>query len=65
MIPIFELIREVSGLPDRELYRTFNMGVGMVIIIKPSDLDELRSQIEETIWVIGELTSGNREVDLV
>ena len=65
MIPIFELIRDVSGLPDRELYRTFNMGIGMVIIVKPSDLEELRSQIEESVWVIGEVTSGNREVDLV
>ena len=64
MIPIFELIRNVSGLPDRELYRTFNMGIGMVIIVKPSHLEELRSQIEESIWVIGEVTSGNREVDL-
>ena len=64
MIPIFELIRNVSGLPDRELYRTFNMGIGMVIIVKPSDLEELRSQIEESIWVIGEVTSGNREVNL-
>ena len=65
MIPIFELIRDVSGLSDRELYRTFNMGIGMVIIVKPSDLGELRSRIEEPIWVIGEVTSGNREVDLV
>jgi len=64
MIPIFELIRDVSGLSDRELYRTFNMGIGMVIIIKPSDLEELRSQIDEPIWVMGEVTSGNREVDL-
>jgi phosphoribosylaminoimidazole (AIR) synthetase len=41
------------------------MGIGMVIIVKPSDLEELRSQIEEPIWVMGGVTSGNREVDLV
>jgi len=51
--PLFALIAEASGLPDEELFRTFNMGIGMV-----------REAIAEPVYTIGKLVAGPRTVDL-
>lgn len=57
--PLFALIKNVSGLPDEELYRTFNMGIGMIIVCDPSHENDIRLLINEPVWRIGEITSGN------
>jgi phosphoribosylaminoimidazole synthetase len=62
--PLFALVREVSSFDDEELHRTLNMGVGMVIVAAPGDVEEVRGAIDEPTWVIGEITRGNREVVL-
>jgi phosphoribosylamine--glycine ligase/phosphoribosylaminoimidazole synthetase len=64
MPPLFALIAEVSGLPDRELFRTFNMGVGMVLVVDAGDVDTVQRSIAEDTWVIGSLTCGDGEVHL-
>ena len=51
--PLFELIRDVSGLDAEELHRTFNMGIGMIIICAHSDVDRLRDALGEEVWEIG------------
>ncbi len=62
MPPLFGLIKDVSGLPDEELYRTFNMGIGMVIVCDPQHEHDIRLLINEPVWRIGEITSGSGEV---
>jgi phosphoribosylaminoimidazole (AIR) synthetase len=47
-----------------ELYRTLNMGVGMVVICAPGDVAALQGSIAEPTWVIGELTTGTGRVHL-
>jgi phosphoribosylamine--glycine ligase/phosphoribosylformylglycinamidine cyclo-ligase len=39
-----------------ELYRTLNMGVGMVVVCAPDQVDVVQASISENTWVIGELT---------
>jgi phosphoribosylamine--glycine ligase/phosphoribosylaminoimidazole synthetase len=64
--PLFRLVRELTpAMPTEELYRTLNMGIGMVVICAPAVADELRALIDEPTWVIGELQSGDRRVRLV
>jgi phosphoribosylamine--glycine ligase/phosphoribosylaminoimidazole synthetase len=54
--PLFRLVREVATKLDTyELYRTLNMGVGMVIVCSPTDVTAVQEQIDEPTWVIGEL----------
>ncbi|HYN84481.1 MAG TPA: phosphoribosylformylglycinamidine cyclo-ligase [Pyrinomonadaceae bacterium] len=63
--PVFELMRELGNVPDAEMYRTFNMGVGMVVVCSPSDLDGVRRHLAsrgETCHEIGSVTRGAREV---
>ncbi len=54
--PLFQLVREVATQLDTyELYRTLNMGVGMVAVCSPSHLASVQESIDEPTWVIGEL----------
>jgi phosphoribosylformylglycinamidine cyclo-ligase len=62
--PLFQLVTEVAtAMPTEELYRTLNMGIGMVVVTdRPADVQAL---IAEPTWVIGEITAGDRHVELV
>jgi phosphoribosylamine--glycine ligase/phosphoribosylaminoimidazole synthetase len=63
--PLFALIQEASGLPDDELFRTFNMGIGMVMVCHPSEENAVREAINEPVFTLGRLVSGPRSVRLV
>ncbi|GAB4347127.1 MAG: phosphoribosylformylglycinamidine cyclo-ligase [Candidatus Abyssubacteria bacterium] len=60
-LPIFELVRRVGDIARDEMLRTFNMGVGMALVVSPDDeaeaLESLRSDAEEP-WRIGRIISG-------
>jgi phosphoribosylformylglycinamidine cyclo-ligase len=65
VLPIFELFRRLGNVPEREMFRTFNMGVGMVIVCAPNDLDPIKYHFKERgekCYIIGEVVEGNREV---
>jgi phosphoribosylaminoimidazole synthetase len=57
--PLFRLVREVaSALDTRELYRTLNMGIGMVIVCAAADAPAVQAAVAEETWLIGELVPG-------
>ncbi|MEY4175358.1 MAG: phosphoribosylamine--glycine ligase/phosphoribosylformylglycinamidine cyclo-ligase [Actinomycetota bacterium] len=57
---LFRLTRELlPGMPTDELYRTLNMGVGMVVVCRPADADEVQALIDEPTWRIGRLVDGS------
>ncbi|MFH0838826.1 MAG: phosphoribosylformylglycinamidine cyclo-ligase [Candidatus Omnitrophota bacterium] len=63
--PIFKTIQKRSGASDKEMYRTFNMGIGMVIAISPKDISQAQEIIERSekrFQIIGEVIKGNKEV---
>ncbi|HEY8410656.1 MAG TPA: phosphoribosylformylglycinamidine cyclo-ligase [Pyrinomonadaceae bacterium] len=65
VLPIFELFRRIGNVSEREMYRTFNMGVGMVIVCSRTDLDPVKSYLKERgdkCYQIGEVVEGNGEV---
>ena len=60
---IFSVLRERSGLAKDELYRTFNMGVGMVVVTDQAQ--RLIKELEimgEKCWIMGEVKKGNGQV---
>jgi phosphoribosylformylglycinamidine cyclo-ligase len=63
--PLFDLLRRLGNVSEKEMYRTFNMGVGMVIVCSRNDVEtvgaHLRNQ-RETCYEIGNVIAGNREV---
>lgn len=66
--PIFRLIQEMGQIPDVEMFRAFNMGIGMVLIVErtyaPSVVDALQAA-GEAAAVIGELQSGSQDVQII
>ena len=63
--PLFELLRRLGNVSDEEMYRTFNMGVGMVIVCAPENAETIESHLRErgeACYTIGEVVTGNREV---
>lgn len=67
VLPIFELIAEVGNIPERDMFNTFNMGVGMSVVV-PADevgtaLEILASQGEDA-YVIGEIVKSDEKIIL-
>jgi len=60
--PLFRLIQKGGAVSDEEMFRTFNMGIGMVVVVAPEDLHEVEHSLErrgETSFVIGSVVSGS------
>ena len=55
-LPIFKLIQKLGNVPEEEMYRVFNMGIGMVVIINKNNLKYFRSIKPK---IIGEVVKGN------
>jgi phosphoribosylformylglycinamidine cyclo-ligase len=56
--PLFRLLQKYGQIEDVEMRHVFNLGIGLVFVISPVSVDELRqrlSEIGETSWVIGEI----------
>ena len=64
---LFDLIAETGNIPERDMFNTFNMGVGMCVIVSKDDadkaLDVLKAQGEDA-YLIGEVVEGNEGVVL-
>ena len=63
--PIFKLIAERGNIPERDMYNTFNMGIGMSVIVPENEVEkslEILRQAGEEAYLIGEVIEGNREV---
>ena len=67
VLPIFDLIAKTGNIPERDMYNTFNMGVGMSIVVAKEDADKalevLRANGEDA-YVIGEIIASEDQVVL-
>ncbi|MCL5965856.1 MAG: phosphoribosylformylglycinamidine cyclo-ligase [Deltaproteobacteria bacterium] len=64
--PVFGTIVQAARLPDRETYRTFNMGIGMILIVRPADGDRALRHFRRRgipAWIIGEVRERKRGQD--
>lgn len=67
-LPIFGIMQKLGHVADSEMFRTFNMGVGMVIICAENDKEQIKSHLEsqgETCSEIGRVVSGKKEVKIL
>ena len=67
VLPIFDLIAKTGNIPERDMYNTYNMGVGMSIVVPASEVDtalEILRANGEDAYVIGEIISGDEGVVL-
>jgi phosphoribosylformylglycinamidine cyclo-ligase len=59
---LFRLIQQGGSVSDEEMFRTFNMGVGMIVVVAPEDLHDVEHSLErrgETSFVIGSVVAGH------
>ncbi len=67
VLPIFKLIQEVGNIPERDMYNTFNMGVGICLVAKPEkaqDIIKVLGENGENAFVLGEIVEGDEGVIL-
>jgi phosphoribosylformylglycinamidine cyclo-ligase len=60
--PLFRLIQKAGDVPDEEMVRTFNMGIGMVVVVAAGDLHDVEHSLErrgEPSFVIGRVVAGS------
>jgi phosphoribosylformylglycinamidine cyclo-ligase len=65
---IFKLIQLKGGIEDKEMYHTFNMGVGMVLIVEAASARAIIAKLSELkvkSWLIGEVIKGKKQVEIV
>ena len=65
VLPIFELIAKTGHVPERDMFNTFNMGVGMTVVVDKNDADKAISAIRaagEEAYVMGELVESDEGV---
>ncbi|MEP6947405.1 MAG: phosphoribosylformylglycinamidine cyclo-ligase [Acidobacteriota bacterium] len=63
-LPIFGMMQRLGNVSEREMFRTFNMGIGMIVICAECDTQEFKASICG-VREIGRVTSGAKAVDLV
>ena len=67
MPPIFRLLQKWGNVDWKEMYRTFNMGIGMVLIAAPEEAERIKERLElenEQVYTIGQVRKGNHDVTL-
>ena len=67
VLPLFDLIAREGNIPERDMFNTFNMGVGMALVVPAADADRamalLRAEGQEA-YLMGEIVPGEKGVDL-
>jgi len=64
VLPIFNLIQQQGEVDPLEMYRIFNMGLGMIAIVAPEDAAAVQAAIPEETYLIGKLVPGSKHVTL-
>lgn len=65
VLPIFDLIAKIGNIPERDMFNTYNMGVGMTVVVDKNDVDKAISAIKaagEDAYVLGELVDSDEGV---
>ena len=65
---IFRLIQRLGDVDHEEMYKTFNMGIGLILVAEPKEADRVMQFLarkKEKAYTIGEIAKGNREVIII
>jgi phosphoribosylformylglycinamidine cyclo-ligase len=65
-LPVFDVMQSIGDVDENEMFRAFNMGVGMVFIVDRTDVNAVKSALSDLTEVceIGVVISGENEVIL-
>ncbi|HHY13391.1 MAG TPA: phosphoribosylformylglycinamidine cyclo-ligase [Thermoanaerobacterales bacterium] len=66
--PIFNIIKDISKLDEKEMFSTFNMGIGMVIVVPREEADKAIKYLNnrnETGYILGEVIDGEKSLEIL
>ena len=67
VLPIFNVMQKKADIPERDMYNTFNMGLGMVVAVDKEDVDKTMEAIKaagDTPYIVGHMEAGEKGVTL-
>ncbi len=67
ILPIFDLLAKTGNISERDMFNTFNMGVGMSVVVKKEDADKAISILRangENAYVMGEIVASDNKIEL-
>ena len=65
VLPVFDVIAKTGSIPERDMFNTYNMGVGMTVVVDKTDADKAIAALKaagEDAYVLGELTESDEGV---
>ena len=62
--PIFQLIQQLGSVEDGEMFRVFNMGMGMLVVLPPDQVETAQSVLDGESYVVGSIVAGDSGVDI-
>ena len=68
ILPIFDLIQKVGGISERDMFNTYNMGVGMSIVVAKEDADkaiEILKANGEDAYIIGKIVKSDNKITII
>jgi len=68
ILPIFQLLQEKGNIAWEEMYKTFNLGVGLVLVVSPEDAQSVLTKLSqrgEKAYLIGEIQEGGEKIRIV
>lgn len=66
---VYKIMQEKAAIKDKELYRTFNMGIGMALVLTQKDAEKAKKMLAKRFklksWIIGEIARGRKGAELI
>jgi phosphoribosylformylglycinamidine cyclo-ligase len=68
VLPIFDLLQKTGDIPERDMYNTYNMGVGMSVVVAKADAEkalEILKANGEDAYVIGKIVKSDNKITII
>ncbi len=69
MLPIFPYMQKIANVPQDQMYRAFNMGIGLILVVPPAEKEKIENILQNhpdyKIFEIGQIINGNKKVVLI
>ncbi len=68
ILPIFNVIQQVGSIPERDMFNTYNMGVGMCVAVDKADADKAVEVLQANgvdAYIMGELVNGSQPIEIL
>ena len=65
ILPVFDVLQKTGNIPERDMFNTFNMGVGMVAVVSKEEADKALHSLKqsgEDAYIVGEVVKGEEEI---